>query len=203
MRTPAKNPKAKKAILDAAQELMLSKGFAATSVDEICKKAKLTKGTFFHYFKSKEDLGKTALERFCCSSRDTMQACGCGEKNSDPLKRVYGYVDFARGAAKKPAYLAGCLLGTFTQELSDTHPRLRAACADGFDAWAGILKKDLKEAKAKYAPKADFDCNELAEYFISVFEGSLLLAKARKDNRIIEKNLTLFKGYLKTLFKKG
>src|SRR5689334_24216214 len=64
MRTAQTYTPTKEKLLDAAQQLMLSKGFPATTVDEICDTAGFTKGSFFHYFESKEQLGKEVLNRF-------------------------------------------------------------------------------------------------------------------------------------------
>ena len=64
MRTAQTHSPTKEKLLEAAQQLMLAKGFPATTVDEICEAAGFTKGSFFHYFESKEHLGKEVLDRF-------------------------------------------------------------------------------------------------------------------------------------------
>mgnify|MGYP003395515101 CR=1 FL=1 len=87
-------PPTREKLLDSAQQLMLAKGFVATTVDEICDAAGVTKGSFFHYFKSKEDLGKVVLERFCQVRLQLMQGSP-SQKKKDPLERIYGLVDFA------------------------------------------------------------------------------------------------------------
>ncbi len=202
MRKPSENPKTKEKLLDCAQELMLTKGFAATSLDEICKKARVTKGCFFHYFRSKEDLGKSLLERFCCASMATMKEnCYAKNREGDPLKRVFAYADFAARMSKNSFSAKGCLIGTFAQELSDTHPKIRSICARGFSEWAKIIKEDLDKAKAKYLPKAALDTKSLAEHFIAVFEGSEILAKAKQDHTIVERNMKHLKQYFKSVFK--
>ncbi len=180
---------------------MLVKGFPATTVDEICAAAGVTKGSFFHYFKSKEHLGKAVLDRFCSSMQQVMRE-GTFRKKGDPLQLVYGYVDFAIKMTKNPIFANGCLLANFTQELSDVHPEIRSLCAERFTQWAEALKQDLDQAKTKYAPKAPFDTRSLAEHFISVLEGSLILGKAKQDMKVVEKNLLHFKQYLKNLFEK-
>jgi len=191
----------KEKLLEAAQRLMLAQGFPATTVDEICEAAGLTKGSFFHYFESKEDLGKAVLDRFCSSMFQIAQE-GPFHKKRDPLQRVYGWVDGYIEMSKNPALQNGCLLGTFTQELSDTHPGIRALCTEHFAQWAEMLKRDLDEAKAKYAPKAPFDTQSLAEHLIAVLEGSLIIAKAKQDRGVLEKNLQHFKRYVKSLFER-
>ena len=185
-------------LLDAAQALMLEKGFAATTVDEICAAAKLTKGSFFHYFESKDQLGKELLERFCASGQQLhLGLCG---KESDPLKRVYAYVDNAIAMATDPVMSKGCLLGLFAQELADTNSAIRQTCCEGFEQWAGHFGGELAKAKARYAPRAAFDPNEVAEHLVAVMEGSMILGKAKGNMKVVAQNLRHFKTYLQQLF---
>ena len=201
MRTAQAHSPTKEKLLEAAQQLMLAKGFPATTVDEICEAAGFTKGSFFHYFESKEHLGKEVLDRFHFSVQQMSQQ-GSFRKKSDPLQRVYGYVDRFIEMSANPKLPSGCLLGHFTQELSDTHPEIRSLCAQYFAEWAALLKHDLDEAKAKHAPTAPFDTQSLAEHLIAVLEGSLILAKAKQDKGVFEQNLRHFKRYVKSLYEK-
>lgn len=201
MRTAQPHSPTKEKLLDAAQHLMLAKGFSSTTVDEICETAGLTKGSFFHYFASKEQLGKEVLDRFYFSRQQTIEQ-GAFRKKSDPLQRVYGYVDRVIELSKNPELPRPCLLGHFTQELSDTHPEIRVLCAQRFAEWAATLKQDLDEAKVQHAPKAPFDTQSLAEHFIAVLQGSRILATAKQDARVIEQNLQHLKRYIKSLFEK-
>ncbi len=125
MRTRQENPVTREKLLETAQHLMLAKGYTATSVEEICEASKLTKGSFFHYFAGKEDLGKAVLDRYVNGMLKAAQDAGFLKK-SDPLQRVYGYVDFMIEISKDPARRSGCLLGNFAQVLTDTHPEIRA-----------------------------------------------------------------------------
>jgi TetR/AcrR family transcriptional repressor of nem operon len=199
MRSPSTRPIAKEKLLDAAERLMLAKGFVATTVDEICHEAGLTKGSFFHYFKSKENLGKAVLDRFCQVRLELLQQSP-SQKNTDPLERIYGWIDFAIEMSKSPMAQNGCLLGNFAQELSDTHPQMRSSCARHFTDWAGLLKKELDEAKAKHRPEALLDTTSLAEHLIAIIEGALILAKAKQDMAVMEQSLLHFRRYVKSLF---
>jgi TetR/AcrR family transcriptional repressor of nem operon len=199
MRTPRPHSPTKEKLLNAAQRLMLAKGFAATTVDEICETAGLTKGSLFHYFESKEELGKAALDRFVGAKAQAMQQAPFLKKH-DPLQRVYGYLDFMIQMSKAQEAQHGCLLGNFAQELSDTHPAIRSQCAMHFAQWAKTFRRDLDAAKAKYAPKASFDTQSLAEHLIAVLEGALILAKAKQEREPVAEHLRHFKRYLKSLF---
>jgi TetR/AcrR family transcriptional repressor of nem operon len=193
--------RAREKLLHAAQRLMLAKGYPATTIDEICTASRLTKGSFFHYFESKEDLGKALLDRYASSGQRTgWNAIPMNKR--DPLERVYGYLDSSARLYQGRSGRNGCLLGHFAQELSDTHPAIRSLCAERFDEWAAMFKRALDEAKIKHRPKAALDTQGLAEHFIAVLEGSLILGKAHRDMRIVGKNLRRFKQYLKLVFQK-
>lgn len=191
-------PSKKEALLNAAQDLMLEKGFVATSVEEICCASETTKGSFFHYFKSKEELGKELVERFARGVRGFMETALL-TAGDDPLDRVYAMVD-AHIKVSEKAEFKGCLLGTFSQELSVTHPEIMALCTKRFEDVANIFKENLSQAKIEYAPKTSFDVDSLAECFIAISQGSMIMMKAQQDRSIIKKNLTHFKQYLNYLF---
>jgi len=178
---------------------MQEKGYFATTVDKICKNAGLTKGSFFHYFQSKEDLAKQTLDNFVNISRMLMEKSDF-QKETDPLKRVYGYVDFVIRSAKHPVLKRGCLLGIFSQELASTHPGIRVLCVKHFSGWAEGFKNDIEKARAYYKPKAVFDSRSLAFQLIVTLEGSLILAKASQDMGIVDKSLRHYKNYIKYLF---
>src|SRR5262245_56780732 len=90
-------------LLDAAQELMLAKGYTATSVDEICETAGLTKGSFFHYFEGKEHLARLVAQRFYASWEEMSRAAPF-RRQKDPLRRVFGSVDFWIEASRAPGW---------------------------------------------------------------------------------------------------
>jgi len=188
-------------ILDSAQCLMLEKGFIASTVDDICEKAGVTKGSFFYYFKDKEDLGKNVAHHFACGQQQMIdEKCG-SENEPDPLKRIYNLLDLVHDASKNPEN-KGCLIGIFSQELSETHPNIREVCEGIFNKFIDKIKKDFVLAKEKYAPKASFKPEELAEYFLATIQGSLILMRAKQDNKVLQRSVKQYKEYVKTLFGK-
>ncbi len=200
MRTRQDNPATREKLLETAQHLMLAKGYTATSVEEICEAASLTKGSFFHYFESKEDLGKAVLDKYVLTLFQSVQNAPFMKK-SDPLQRVFGYIDFMIALSEDPARRSGCLLGNFAQVLTDTHPEIRTQCAAYFRLWADMLKQELDAAKTVYKVKG-LDTGTLADHFISLFEGSLMLAKTKQSLDVVANNLEHFRKYLKSIFVK-
>lgn len=201
MRVARLDSPTKEKLLSAAAPLMLAQGFTATSVDEICEAAGVTKGSFFHYFDSKEELATVLLGRFYEMKRQELLNAPFMQL-TDPLERVYGYIDFLIEVAGTPEDVEGCLLGTFSQELSDTHPKIRDVCAEFFKQWALALKQELDKAKTKYAPRARWDTQSLAEHLIAVLEGAIILAKAKQDQQVVKTHLRHFRDYLRGIFGK-
>ena len=199
MGTPKQPEETKRTLLTSAVKLMRKKGYEATSVDDICREAKLTKGSFFHHFKDKEELAMAALDSFC-NCQGTEMSKRKGEK--DPLARVDGLIDRIVDMASSTDTLDGCLIGNFAQEVSETHPELRKACAGKFGDLARYIKKELDEAKKLYAPKGSVDTESLAYHFISVLQGSNVVAKATQDPKVIGRNMRHLKQYFHAVFKK-
>jgi TetR/AcrR family transcriptional repressor of nem operon len=198
----AKLPETKRKLVDAGVKLMRLKGFNATSVDEICSAAGVTKGGFFHYFKSKEDLAQTAANHF----RDLRRARfaeALFRKLADPLERVFGRLEFTKEVLTGPSPLAdGCLIGMFAQEVASTNPGLRQLCEDSFLHSAQDFEQDLAEAKALYAPKGDFDPKKLAFMYVSIYQGSKMMAKVLDSRTMLADNLDQFRHCLENLFGK-
>jgi TetR/AcrR family transcriptional repressor of nem operon len=187
-------------LLEAAIGLSLEKGFADTTVAEVCEQVELTKGAFFHYFSGKEAMGKAVLEQWIANGNATYGAAPFWNL-ADPLERLYGYVDFTAELTRTGP--CGCLVGIFSQELWQSRPELRADCEAAFTAWAEGLAELFAEAKARHAPDASFDPRSLAYHFIAVFEGGLILARAHKRPEFVPEQLEHFKRYVQGLFEAG
>jgi TetR/AcrR family transcriptional repressor of nem operon len=175
-------PVTKRKLLDAGVRLMRAKGFNGTSVDDICVAAGVTKGGFFHYFNSKEAPFR---------------------KLPDPLDRVFGRLDFAKESMCDRGRLTkGCLIGVLAQELSFTHPELRGLFEKAFSQLADDVEGDLAEAKSTHRPDAEFNPRDLAMLYISILQGSMMLAKASDSNAILLANIEQFRRCLESLFRK-
>jgi TetR/AcrR family transcriptional regulator, transcriptional repressor for nem operon len=188
------NPAARDAVIEATQRLMVAKGYAATTVEQICQEAATTKGTFFHYFSTKEEVARVALERF---SEGQRAALGSGPYASepDPLKRFDGFIDFAAKFVKDPIR-DSCLVGMLSHELSDTHPEFRALCRAALGRLAGDLKGMIDAVKAKYAPTKQVDTQGLADLFVTLSQGGFLVAKAKGSPAPMREALRHYQAYV-------
>ena len=166
-------PETKRKLVDAAIGLMRTCGYNATTVDDICAAAGVTKGGFFHYFKSKDELAMAALTHFREGKAKEYEDAPF-QKSTDPLDRVFGRLDYVKktsGDNQHPT--KGCLFGMFAQELAFTSPSFRSACQGYFSKIAEDFGKDLAAAKAgarapsQFRPKPFshalcFDCAGIA-----------------------------------------
>ena len=196
-----KQPEAtQRKLVDAGVKLMRLQGFNATTVDDICAEAGVTKGGFFHYFKSKDDVAKAAALRFQEGKAQAFREAPF-QKLADPLDRVFGRLDFAREAMGGEKRLTkGCLIGMFAQEMSFTNSELRKVCRDAFSRMAKEFETDLAEAKAVHAPNAPFEPKKMAQFYVSFVQGSLILAKASGSNEVFLENIEQFRQHLKESF---
>lgn len=179
--------------------LMLRQGYTATTVDQVCGEAGLTKGSFFHYFKSKEQIGEAAIDYFSCCQRDT-HSQGSFNQLKDPLERFLGMLDFFASKVNDPTCPKACLVGNLAQELSNTNSELRSCCEASFDAWTRGLTALLTAAKEKHPPAIDFEPESVANMMLSLVQGSLLVAKTKQDAAIIVQNVKHCRSYIETLF---
>ncbi|NKB24472.1 MAG: TetR family transcriptional regulator [Kiritimatiellae bacterium] len=147
---------------------MLDKGYKATTVDEVCNDAGVTKGGFFYFFKNKEDLGQQLITRFSHKNNEYLMSKVL-VAGSTPLDRVYAYIDATIKISKNPEN-RGCLIGTFAQELHDSYPEIQATCGAIFREFISAFKKDLQAAKKVHASNKKIDTEGLASILYPRFK---------------------------------
>ena len=133
-------------ILEAARDIIREKGFAATTVDDLCARAAVTKGAFFHHFASKEALG-VAAAAFWAETTGAFFAAAPYHKHADPLERVLAYVAFRRSIIEGELYAFTCLVGTLAEEVHSTWPAIRHAAAASIFGHAATLEADIETAR--------------------------------------------------------
>jgi len=182
-------------LLDAAMNVIRAQGYAGTTVDDICAVAGVSKGSFFHHFKTKDDLALGAVAHFSAMA-EGLFASAPYHRAADPLDRLLGYVDFRAAILQGELAAFTCLLGTLVQETYATHPAIRAACENGMSAHIAELTRDAALAKALYAPDADWSPESLGLFMQSVLQGAFIFAKARQDMQAAHESLAHLRRYL-------
>jgi TetR/AcrR family transcriptional regulator, transcriptional repressor for nem operon len=197
-----KQTTAKSRLLDAAMSVIRTKGYSATTVEDVCRASGVTKGGFFHHFKSKEELAVAAAAHFAAMAEGIF-ATAPYRSHSDPVERVLGYVDFRKAILKGELPQFTCLLGTMVQEAYETHPIIREACDKYISEHAAMVEADIAEALRRRAIEPEWSAESLGLYTQAVLQGAFILAKARKGPEIAVQCLEHLRRYLETLFNKN
>jgi TetR/AcrR family transcriptional regulator, transcriptional repressor for nem operon len=191
---------ARSKLLNAAVKIIRTKGYEATTVDDLCMDAGVTKGAFFHHFASKEALGVAAAE-YWNEVTGALFAQAPYHQHADPLARLLAYIDF------RAAILSGrsipeftCLLGTMVQEMYDSSEPLREACEQGIFNHAATLEADIRSAMKARALRG-FTPKSLALYTQATLQGAFILAKSCDDPKVAKDMIVHLRRYVELLFK--
>lgn len=196
---PHATPKSRDKLLDAALDTIRTKGYASTTVDDICQHAGVTKGSFFHHFKSKDDLALAAVAHWKAMTEGFFAGAPYHQP-ADPLARLLGYLDFRAAilTGELPDYT--CLLGTLVQETYDTHPHIRATCDLALSSHVAALSRDIEAARQLYVPNAAWTSESVGNFIQAVLQGSFILAKSKQSPQTIRESLDHLRRYLSLLF---
>ena len=190
----------KEKLLDAALQVIRAKGYTATRIEDICEAAGLTKGSFFHHFKSKEELAVAAAEHWS-SVTAALFAAAPYHRHADPLDRVLGYIDYRKELLRGAIPEFTCLVGTMVQEAYDTEPEIRDACDRCISDHAAKIEQDMAQAMTAYGIEADWTAKSLAFHTQAVLQGAFILAKAKSGPAIAAESIDHLRRYIVLLFR--
>ncbi|WP_395748382.1 TetR/AcrR family transcriptional regulator [Prosthecobacter sp.] len=186
-------------LIDATVRLMLQQGFSATSVDQICKEAGMTKGGFFHHFENKEALGLAAIDWWGRMGTALYEEAW-KDDSIDPLAQLHRLLEIMSGFTRRSEDAVVCMVGMMSQEMSATSPAFQAACAKELDLWTENAAKLLAAAKKKHKTRTKFDPVKVAWFLNSLWQGSMLIGKTCRSQELIRHNLKLARDYVDGLF---
>jgi TetR/AcrR family transcriptional repressor of nem operon len=179
-------------ILDAAQSLILKRGYAGTTVDNVLEQVGITKGAFFYHFKSKDELARALIKRF--ADEDTALY-------SDPLQQVLIFIGlFEEMFDDLSEPHPGCLFASYVYEMQQFDQNTLALVKGSFRTWRRLLKEKFDAIAKLYPPQTDVDTTSLADAFTVVLEGAFVTGKALNEPDVIAKQLRHFKNYVALLF---
>jgi TetR/AcrR family transcriptional regulator, transcriptional repressor for nem operon len=176
-------------IVATAKRLMQIKGYHATSLDDVLSESGAAKGTFYHYFRSKEDLGHAILDQIITSFiAQTLEPC-FSDAGGRPLGQIRCFLDRVVEIQRACNCVGGCPLGNLASELSDVHEGFRARLADVFSAWRARLTEALREAQRRGDVGDECRPDAVAHFLVASLEGAILMTKVSKDIAVMEQSV--------------
>lgn len=174
---------------------MMSKGYSATGVDDICRHAGVSKGAFYHQFSSKEELAIAALGDFYEVSLRSLLAIDV--RGVAPEQRLLAFLD-AVAERGHELWKSGCLFGSLASEMALASPPLQAEVARLFSQTAKALEP-LTEPFVASHTGASQSAAALAEHFLVVVEGAIVMSRAHNDPTKINQAVARFAEQLRWL----
>ena len=193
-----------KRILDAAQAMILDHGYAGVSVDQLISSLGLTKGAFFHHFKSKRELARTLIKRYSDEGVQLFSdnLARAKKLSDDPLQQFLIFIGLYEeifDGLTEP--YPGCLLASYVMEMQQFDDEMRDIINVEFYLSRNELARLIEQIIEKYPPRAEVDAESLADGFMSLFEGAFILEKSFNEAAITAKQLRHYKTYVELLFR--
>ncbi len=180
--------------------MLLDRGYGATSIEEVCRAAGVTKGGLFYHFDSKEQLASAAVERFFAGLVEAGEASR-PEQSATPLAALEAYLDSLRTLVEGPQLSRGCLLGAMAIQTTESHPAVWAATSAALGEWRAVLISLIEAAAAERS--VDVEPAELADGLLAAVEGGLLLDRAGVSSGAAVAAVDHFHRYLSLLLSEG
>ena len=189
-------------LLSAAISLVREKGYTATTVDQVCERAGLTKGAFFHYFKSKDALAVASADYWSQCSKAVFTSAAYNA-HAEPLDRILGHLEFRRAMLASKLQDITCFAGTVVQEIYASHPDLARACEASINDRAAELEKDIEAAMKQQRIRGRWTAASLALHVQAVVQGAIVVAKAKGGTEVAIESIDHLRRYIELLFGKS
>jgi len=193
----------KNRIMETAEKIILQKGFAGTSIDEIIENSHITKGGFFYHFKGKNELALALLQRYLEAddifftellnrARDLVE---------DPLQQMLIFLKLLAEAMQElPATHPGCLVAAFTYESQQFDEDVIQKNKEGILSWRKLFAEQLTVIEHSYQPKFETNVDELADMLSACLEGGIILSRVLEDQTNLVKQILHYRDYLRLLY---
>ncbi|SKA23497.1 transcriptional regulator, TetR family [Trichlorobacter thiogenes] len=179
-------------IIRIGTELIARQGFNTTRIDAVLLEAGVPKGSFYHYFKSKEDFGLAVIDHFAERFEQRLDTF-LNDEEVTPLNRIHNFLESTLTRITQNQCSKGCLIGNLGQELADLNERFRDRLDEIFNMWKERFVDCLRDAQKAGEISTDIDLDVMACFILSGWEGAILRAKVMKSPQPM-------KGFIDVLF---
>jgi TetR/AcrR family transcriptional regulator, transcriptional repressor for nem operon len=190
-------PTTKERILEAAEEIMLQKSFHSVGLNEILTAVKVPKGSFYHYFQSKEHFGVELLKHYVAeASAWKRRLLLSTDQEPNPLERFLTYMESNIARMFEGECRGSCLVAKLATEISSFSDPMRQVLADGMRDWQNIIEKLLVEALEKKAIRANLDPVETAALIQDLWMGASQRSQVQRNVAPLRGAVTFLRRYL-------
>lgn len=182
--------------MDAALHLFWLRGYAATSIAEILERAHANAGSFYFFFKAKEELLLAVLDLYIQSLRRVV-VDPIFKQVHDPIERVFAILDFYRRNLIATNCTYGCPIGRLALEIPEEQFLVQRRLADNFDCWTAAVEESLQEARNRLP--ADTDLTTLSKLVLTVMEGAVMQSRAHRSIEPFDASIGHLRNYFSLL----
>ncbi|MDV6315222.1 TetR/AcrR family transcriptional regulator [Idiomarina sp. HP20-50] len=167
-------------IITIGADLISIHGFGSTGLNKILSEAQVPKGSFYHYFKSKNDFGLAVIETYAEEYEERMNET-LGNETLRPVERLRSYLRGSVEDMKSCDFSKGCLIGNLGQELASQSPLFRERLDSIFSNWEQRIARCLDAAREAQQIEQDIDTEQMGAFILSGWQGALLRAKVQRS----------------------
>jgi TetR/AcrR family transcriptional regulator, transcriptional repressor for nem operon len=189
---------AREHLIEMGLQHMQKTSYYSTGLNEVLALAGVSKGSFYHYFPSKEEFGSAVLQRYL-HSEFARATTLLGESKAAPIKRLRKYFEELISIYGPEGDMnGGCLLGNLSQEMANHSDLIQQTLQEGFKLWEGAIEVVLQEAVTRGDLPEKAKTLEIASFVLNSYEGALLRAKAERSEAPLRLFLQMIFGSLLT-----
>ena len=181
----------KMALIWCGTELLTERGFQITGIEEILSRVGVPKGSFYHYFKSKQDFGIAVIDNYVDFYDEKMSRI-FDDTSYSALERIQRFVDEGKDGMTRYEFKRGCLIGNMGQELASLNDEFRMRLEAVLISWEARLKVCLDLAVASKELPEHSDTTALSNFFWIGWEGAILRAKLTCTTAPLDQFATMF-----------
>lgn len=205
MQTPtlSKGEQTRARLMDIAQDAVLHKGFAGTSLDEIIAAAGITKSGFFYHFRDKNDLAKALLQRYLDSEWMLFDQLfkQADELSEDPLHSFLIFLKLLADVMRDlPAGHPGCLVASYVYQDHLFSHDVRRMATQGHQTWRKRFGERLTRVAERYPPQIEVSLDDMADMLSAVADGGIILSKSLSEPGLLARQIMLYRAFVRTVF---